>query len=167
MATNTTTIKEGLAKELLNDHQKEIESFQSILADFNENIYSLEDKLKEYIEDSCGHMRKYIEENVESYDELNIKLKQNNKISNEEATLLISRYKSCINFTHPSLFKLINQMKGFTNEINIGHFFDIDSCVNKYSYNEGIKKCSYENFTKNKEEAMNDIFSYYNEIIKY
>jgi len=74
MATNTTTIKEGLAKELLNDHQKEIESFQSILADFNENIYSLEDKLKEYIEDSCGHMRKYIEENVESYDELNIKL---------------------------------------------------------------------------------------------
>ena len=139
-----SSLKQGLTENLITDHNQEINSFRSILSDFNQNIQTLETKFIQYIDQNCD--KKQLDDNLEYFDTNSYKLKKGSTIDNDLALLLINRYNSCVNLTHPALAKLISEMKRYSMSIDIKQMFSVNECVEKYSYIEDAKKCSYGNF---------------------
>ena len=166
MASVKESIKEGVIKELLKDHEKEIKFLQTLLVEFKESTSHIETIYQNYIDESCGHLKKQLDENIEIVN-THIKIRQNSQMNLDIASLLVDRYNSCINYTYPSYLKLIKNMKGYSEYVQTVDMFEVDDCIDKFSYIEDIKKCSYEKYIQNKDIIINNLHSYYNDIIKY
>ena len=58
-------------------------------------------------------------------------------------------------------------MNHFTSVIHTEEFFEIDKCMDKYTFENDIKQCCYLNFSDMKDKVLDSISKYYLDLKKY